>query len=269
MSSVTNWKRASELFFAERAREIADATTVEGLCYVSGREPRIWAQPEIYADLVESILALCGAGNDARILEVGCASGFLAWGISPRVRAYVGVDVAEPTLRRARQFGLPNAEFRKAEGANLPFTGDSFDAALCYDVFTNFPRFEDGVPIIREMLRVVRPGAKVLIGSIPDEAVKTGYELRVREVGQELEARYGKLPEAPPRPARHLLIDWITRRLLPRRTVQPGILCYYFRRQDFIDLGRTLGTETQIVDIHQKNPYFGYRFNAIYRKRAE
>ena len=44
------------------------------------------------------------------------------------------------------------------------------------------------------------------------------------------------------------------------------IICFYFRRADFLDLGRELGLATELKDIHALNPYFGYRFNALFSK---
>ena len=195
------WKAAAQAFFAVRAKAVgADAAKLENLCYVSGRDPRLWSQPDIFEDMIASIVAAMDASADSRVLEVGCASGFLARGVAPRVGAYVGVDVAQPALDAAEQLGLANAAFLKGDGAALPFEDGAFDGAFCYDVFTNLPSIDDGIPIIREMLRVVRPGGKVLIGSIPDGAVERGYIDRVAQVGQELEERFGP-PWPGPEPA--------------------------------------------------------------------
>ena len=53
---TTNWRTALHAFFEERSREILSLPpSDERLCYVSGREPRLWSDPALYADLIESI----------------------------------------------------------------------------------------------------------------------------------------------------------------------------------------------------------------------
>jgi ubiquinone/menaquinone biosynthesis C-methylase UbiE len=215
--------------------------------------------------MIASILAQTVADGDSHLLEVGCASGFLALGLAPRIRRYLGVDVARRTVSAARKLDLANAEFRVAEGTRLPLTSHSMDAAICYDVFTNFPSFDIGEAIICEMLRVVRPGGRVLIGSIPDQARRLEYEKRVAEVAMELDLRYGPLPQVP-QPSAPKGLDRFRRWLSP---VEPKIVCYYFNRDDFLRLGEKLGIPVEIVDIHPMNPYTGFRFNAIFTKNRE
>ena len=260
MTKEAPWKDALKLFFTERAKSVDGVPTVEDLCYVSGREPRIWTQPEIYADMVEDILFRSGAGPDATVLEVGCASGFIARGVAPRVSQYTGIDVSKSALRVAQRLHLQNASFRRADGKQNPFPDASFDAAFCYDVFTNFPTFEEGAAIIREMLRVVKPGRKALLGSIPDASKKDAYERRVKGFVADLDVKFGQLR---PRVARRTFMSsvtaWISR-------VQPDVQCYYFRIEDFRELGELLGARTECFDIHALNPYAGYRFNVVYTK---
>ena len=263
MTKQHDWKNSLRLFFAERAAQVGNVPSVEDLCYISGREPRLWSQPELYEDLIKSILTLTEATPQSSILEVGCAAGFVAKGVAPRVNRYVGVDLARPALRVARLLQLPNAEFRRTDGGNLPFEDSSFDAAFCYDVFTNFPHFDAGVPIIAEMLRVVKSGGKVLVGSIPDAAHQTGFEKRVKQLMPELDAKFGPLRPHPAAQASAGLMQAIDKWF---SKTNPEITCYYFRAEDFLALGRQLGCHAQICDIHSLNPYLGYRFNAVFTK---
>jgi len=265
MSDPARWQRSLARFFAERATELGDAPSFEDLCYVSGRDPRLWQQPGLYDDMIASIMTLTASSRESEVLEVGCAAGLIARGVAPHVGRYTGVDLARAPLAVARRLGLPNASFRRADGARLPFRPASFDAAFCYDVFTNFPNVVDGVPVIADMTRVVRPGGRVLVGSIPDLSLKGAFETRVAEVAAALDAKYGTLPPRPTAPRRSI-VDRLTARFAG---AQPEIVCYYFRREDFVAIGESLGVETEILDIHTMNPYFGYRFNVVYRKSAK
>jgi SAM-dependent methyltransferase len=248
------WKEALRLFFEGRACSIEGRPTLEDLCYASGREPRLWTRREMIADLTTSIVEQAGVTASSSVLEVGCGTGFIARAIAPRVARYTGVDVAEGAVQVARRLELANAAFELGEGSRLRFADGVFDAALCHDVLTNLPRFDDGVDLIAEMVRVVRPGGRALVGSVPDVAHRATFERRVAEVSRHLEATYGPLKSRPEPVAGG--VDG----------VMPGVVCYYFAREDFVELGERLGVATEIRDIHRANPYFGYRFNVVYRK---
>jgi ubiquinone/menaquinone biosynthesis C-methylase UbiE len=262
------WKPSLKAFFDDRASEVAAVPTLRELCFIAGRDPRLWSDGELYQDMIDSISGLCVIDRSSSILELGCAAGFIAKGIAPRVRKYHGVDIAPQTIKVARRLGLSNATFSVADGSSLEFRSDSFDAAFCYDVFTNFPDFADGAPLIREMFRVVRPGGKIVVGSIPDAAVREDFQARVKVVQGKLNERYGPVGPEPRRaPVGHVMQLW--ERLTQRRAaenVEPKIVCYYFDRRDFVALGADLSAAVTITDVHGKNPYSGFRFNVVYEK---
>lgn len=272
MTTMTDrdWQERLEAFFELRARQISEKPTLDDLCYVAGRNPFLWTDQSLLADLKSNLVDLMQLGQDCKVLEVGCAAGLLAQLVAPNVGKYVGVDLAEAPLGVARRLGLDNADFRQGAGENLQFGDRAFDAAFCYDVFSNFPAFQTGEPIIREMLRVVRPGGRVLIGSVPDRSqVEQSQQIAAR-----LAAGFGAQLARPP-----LQTMVKTRKLgsLARvasylgfgkdavaEPIKPEIVSYDFLKEDFIDLGKRLQVETQIVDIHPRNPYRGTRFNVIF-----
>lgn len=266
MSDEILWRESSRHFFNQRAAQVFEvSSSLESLCYVSGRDSRLWSNPHLYEDLLTDILSRLSAGADSQVLEVGCASGFLACGLAPRVSTYTGVDVAEETVRAGRKLGLTNAEFKVADGSRLPFANSIFDAALCYDVFTNFPDFDIGQSIICEMLRVVVPGGKVLIGSIPNLDTKSEYEQCVFNVSDELNEKYGpaKVNDLPAK-----YDGFLTRILQKVRPIEPKITCYYFTREQFQSLADSLGVHVDFYDIHPMNPYHGFRFNVVFTQAA-
>lgn len=264
--AADNWKVRLERFFYDRGTTIEGVPTLIDHCIVSAKDPRISAQPALHADVIKSIVSALRISKQSKVLEVGCASGYIACGLAGYVDQYKGVDLAVAPLDVARKMNLPNAEFLKADGMSLPFTSETFDAAFMYDVFTNFPCFEDGEPIIREMLRVVRPGGKVMVGSVTDRNKSTEFAARVHEVANQLELTYG--PPVTPKVNHPSVIERIRRVLAgtgPPKAA-PEILVYYFDPDDFIRLGKTEGLSVIITDVHTMNPYFGFRFNVIYTK---
>lgn len=269
---IPAWRRSLEAFFDERGADISGKPTVDELCYIAGRDPRVWRRKERLQGMAEDICARAEVGSQSSVLEVGCAAGFLAMLVAPRCRAYTGVDLAEAPLVVARRLGLPNAKFLKADGGALPFADATFDSVFCCDVFTNFPTAQDGMPLIRDMLRVVKPSGPVLIGNVPDKATSHDLPKRVAEVAREVEAEFGP---APPPPVRSPVSPGILGRLKsllaappqdPRPV--PAITTYEFARSDFERIAALVGAQVCFEPIHPTHPYFGYRFNAVFRRGA-
>ena len=160
------WADQLQTFFETRARTVKGRRLSNAeLCYVSAREPRLWSDERLYADLIDSIRDGLALEEDHRLLEVGCAAGFLARGLAGCVRRYVGADLAWATAAVARSLRLPGAAFVQADGACLPFADDTFDRVISYDVFTNIPDWKTAEAIVVDMVRVTRPGGRVMIGS--------------------------------------------------------------------------------------------------------
>jgi ubiquinone/menaquinone biosynthesis C-methylase UbiE len=270
--TAIGWRDRLEAFFELRARQICERPTVDDLCYIAGRNPILWSDTALLNDLKFSILDLLQVNQGSKVLEVGCAAGFLAKLIAPNVKKFVGIDLADAPLAVAKKLELPNADFLKADGEKLRFSNREFDGAFCYDVFSNFPTFSDGEPIIREMLRVVKPGGRVLVGSIPDESK---MEI-LQEIAGKLAGGFTQMKERAPlttlsRKPGSSRIRMLARyfRLLnnnPDRSIEisPEIVSYYFQKSDFLTLGEKLGVKTRVLEIHPLNPYFGTRFNVIF-----
>jgi SAM-dependent methyltransferase len=273
------WRERLEAFFELRARSIVEKPSLDDLCYIAGRNPLLWTDEALLNDLKINMLDLMNIDRGSSVLEVGCAAGFLANVLAASVGKYVGVDLAEAPLDVARRLSLENAEFHRAHGEHLPFSDRQFDAAFCYDVFSNFPSFAAGEPIIVETLRVVKPGGRVLIGSIPDREKVEETRAIAKKLATGFEQR---IPETERAPLQSLRKEQIKTGHLARiacflglsrvsahtsMEVKPEIISYYFDRKDFIALGNRLGVETKIFDIHSLNPYRGARFNAVFVSR--
>ncbi len=252
------WKDQLQAFFDTRSEEVKGLRpSIERLSYVSGREPRLWMDASLYADLIGSIRDQLALKDDHTLLEVGCAAGFLASGLASAVGRYVGVDIAGNAVAVARSLNISHARFIQADGVILPFADGAFDRVVSYDVFTNIAEWKTAEAMIAEMIRVARPGASVMVGSLADEERREDFERVVQDVAGQLDATYG-----PPRAIRRPF--W--RRWSRRRRTDGQIVCYYFRRRDFLELGVRLGVDVRLLDIHKRNPYAGYRFNAVYTK---
>jgi demethylmenaquinone methyltransferase / 2-methoxy-6-polyprenyl-1,4-benzoquinol methylase len=107
-------------------------------------------------------LAQLGPGN--RALDVATGTGDLAIALAERVGAegeVVAVDFSERMLELARTKSNGLAiQFETANALALPFGDEEFDAATVGFGARNFSDLERG---LREMVRVVRPGGRVVV----------------------------------------------------------------------------------------------------------
>ncbi len=112
-------------------------------------------------------LALVGPGS--RALDVACGTGDLALELASRVRPggeVVGVDFSERMLSLARAkaslrgFDGARLRFEAGNALALPFGDSGFDAATVGFGARNFSELGQG---LREMVRVVRPGGRVVV----------------------------------------------------------------------------------------------------------
>ncbi len=109
------------------------------------------ARPPDPAPLLEMLAAAPGS----RILDLGGGTGRVGQVLTGRQVAVC--DLSGPMARRARDKGLLACQGR-AEA--LPFASGAFDGVLVVDAFHHFAGQEAAA---REMLRVVRPGGRVVV----------------------------------------------------------------------------------------------------------
>jgi demethylmenaquinone methyltransferase/2-methoxy-6-polyprenyl-1,4-benzoquinol methylase len=102
-------------------------------------------------------LARVGPGSSA--LDVATGTGDLAVALRAAGAEVVGCDFSEEMLARARR-KAPSVRFEWADALALPYEDDSFDAATVGFGARNFSDLRKG---LSEMVRVVRPGGRVVV----------------------------------------------------------------------------------------------------------
>ncbi|MBU1086349.1 MAG: class I SAM-dependent methyltransferase [Candidatus Omnitrophica bacterium] len=116
----------------------------------------------------DKVMAL-SADAAGKVLEVGCGEGLLLLklaGLKPKLDIY-GIDIWNDILVRAQikldKNNIQNVKLTQADAAKLPFSDDFFDRVICINVFFNLPREEMVLQTIKEISRVVRRNAKIIV----------------------------------------------------------------------------------------------------------
>jgi demethylmenaquinone methyltransferase/2-methoxy-6-polyprenyl-1,4-benzoquinol methylase len=102
-------------------------------------------------------LARVGPGD--RALDVATGTGDLAIELAARGASVVGSDFSEGMLARARA-KAPDLRWEQADAMALPYADGEFAAATVGFGARNFGDLAQG---LREMVRVVRPGGRVVV----------------------------------------------------------------------------------------------------------
>jgi ubiquinone/menaquinone biosynthesis methyltransferase len=117
----------------------------------------------------QQLIALSGAREGTRALDLACGTGDIAFGLADRGARATGLDITFRMLQLAR--AKPgHAAFAAGDMTSLPFAEQSFDLVTTGYGIRNVPRIE---PAIAEIHRVLRPGGVLLSLDFdrPDNAV--------------------------------------------------------------------------------------------------
>jgi ubiquinone/menaquinone biosynthesis C-methylase UbiE len=126
-----------------------------------------WERPsaEMGKHVTDALVEYANPQPGERVLDLACGTGAPSLKVARRVGPsghVVATDLSEEPLRiaaeRARERGLGNIEFQKADAHALPFGEDEFDLVTCrFGVmfFADLPR------ALAEMKRVLKPGGRI------------------------------------------------------------------------------------------------------------
>ena len=107
-----------------------------------------------------------GDWRGQRVLDLGCAGGFMAEALAARGALVTGLDPAAEAVAaaaaRSRATGSTVA-YLVGTGEHSPFTDASFDIVVCVDVLEHV---QDLAAVIGQVRRVLRPGGLFLFDTI-------------------------------------------------------------------------------------------------------
>jgi ubiquinone/menaquinone biosynthesis C-methylase UbiE len=113
---------------------------------------------------IDRLVRTSGATASDRVLEVATGPGHVALGFAEVCESVVGIDLTGAPLsiaaERKRDREVDGVEFLQGDAETLPFPEDSFDVTVCRLALHHV---EDPGGVLREMVRVCRPGGTVAV----------------------------------------------------------------------------------------------------------
>jgi SAM-dependent methyltransferase len=162
----------------------------------------------------------------ARLLEVGCGSGYGANLLAGTLQDVTATDAYEQAITYARS-RYPRLRFVQASGTMLPFAPCSFDVVVSFQVVEHI---DNAAGYLRELHRVVRPGATLYLTTpnrrlrlFPLQRPWNPYHVREytdHQIGKLLASWFGTIEQWGIM-ARQDLMDRETTRVNRNRLLQP------------------------------------------------
>lgn len=133
------------------------------------RQAEAWSHAPLLRDqeILDRIVRPLGLGEGDSVLDVACGTGILTLAMAERAGRVTGIDITPAMLQKAEAArsarGLHNATFQEGDAERLPFRDGHFSAAVTRLTVHHFP---DPPRVLREMVRVVRPGGRVAVADM-------------------------------------------------------------------------------------------------------
>jgi len=207
----------------------------------SGRGRQFEAVPFLH--VVAEVLRLVEPRRDHDVLDVGCANGLMDVILAASCRSLLALDPVPEQVERAREHlaGVANVRVEVGDAARVPAPESSFDRLLLFGVLQLIAPGEVRAGF-RELCRVARPGARLVIGSIPDGARKDAF------LGPYLEGV---------REAAHLS-DEQKRDILRRNEA-----AHWYPAEELIEWWRELGGRARVQTLSPRDPDHDHRYHLV------
>jgi SAM-dependent methyltransferase len=125
-------------------------------------------------EALRRLVASSGAGPADTVLDVACGPGLVVAAFAEVARHVTGIDLTPAMIDRARALqrdrGLANVALTVGDVVPLPYGDAAFSIVVSRFAFHHFP---DPAAALREMVRVCRPGGRVVVADAaasPDPA---------------------------------------------------------------------------------------------------
>ncbi|HNQ24093.1 MAG TPA: class I SAM-dependent methyltransferase [Phycisphaerae bacterium] len=193
---------------------------------------------------IEHVLSKICLGD--AVLELGCGYGRVLGRLVGKALLTVGIDVSVPSLTTAEEAlrGYPHAFVAAMDAVALGLPDAAFDVVVC--IQNGICAFGvNPLHLIREAVRVTRPGGSVLLSSYAESF----WEERLEWF--ELQAAFGLIGEIDPVRTKNGVI-----------VCQDGFRAGTFRREDFDELATSLDFLPIIQEVDESSLFCELRVGA-------
>jgi ubiquinone/menaquinone biosynthesis C-methylase UbiE len=120
-----------------------------------------------HLDALQLLVELSGVGPADQVLDVACGPGLVACEFARHAAQVTGVDLTpamiEQAEKRRQELGLANATWTVGDAVPLPFSDQSFSLVITR---YSYHHLLDPALALKEMIRVCRPGGRVLVADV-------------------------------------------------------------------------------------------------------
>lgn len=124
-------------------------------------------------DSLRLLLETAEVRSSDEVLDIACGPGIVSCAFAGSARKVTGMDLVPAMIDQARLLqadkGLANVEWRLGDATQLPFPDGSFDLVVTR---YSFHHLMDPAAVLREMIRVCRPGGRVVVNDVTPEPEK-------------------------------------------------------------------------------------------------
>jgi len=137
-----------------------------------------FAELDIHMNAMDMLIGMSGVGAGDNVLDVACGPGLVACEFARHASHVTGIDITEAMIEKAcelaRGKGLSNVGWITGNANPLPFSDGEYSLVITR---YSFHHFLDPEAVLGEMVRVCRPGGRVLVADVcVAEECSEGYD---------------------------------------------------------------------------------------------
>lgn len=142
------------------------------------RQAATFAQRHAHTDPLDRLLRASNVTASDTVLDLGCGPGIVSCAFAPVAHHVTGLDLAPAMLERAKarqaERALTNMTWLCGDVSTLPFADKSFSIVVTRYTFHHFL---SPAAVLSEMVRVCRPGGRVIVADVtPEEEKLSAYD---------------------------------------------------------------------------------------------
>jgi ubiquinone/menaquinone biosynthesis C-methylase UbiE len=155
-----------------------------------------FAQKAGHSDSMQMLIEMSGVSGGDQVLDVACGPGLVACAFAPHARQVTGIDITPAMIEQARKLQgerqLENLIWQVGDVLPLPFPDASFSVVLTR---YSMHHFLNPDAVLAEMVRVCRPGGRVMVADVVLPPEKAGAYNRMERLRDPSHTRALTYPE--------------------------------------------------------------------------